>query len=70
MTKNLKRLIEKARPRSTGIRAVDCLKDIFDKLQNSTLLLPNVRNLKAFGPKYFDKSERQEDAQNYLIYLM
>jgi hypothetical protein len=70
MSKNLKRIIEKARPKYSGVRAVDCLNEIFDQLQNSSLILPNVKDLKAFGPKYFDRSERQEDAQNYLIYLM
>jgi len=56
MTKNLYRLIQKARPKRTGTRAIDCLIEIFDRLQNNMNTLPKVNDLKAFGPKYFDKS--------------
>ena len=70
MTKRLGVLLARAKPKAYGDRVVDQLAKIFDTLGDGTSWTPKVEELKERGPKYFATSERQEDAQNYLIEVM
>ncbi len=69
MTMNLPALIK-----SIGVgyknKVMKELNDIFQELASHSRYIPSVKYLKEEGPGEFAASQRQEDAQNYLLSLM
>ena len=70
MTKRLQSLLIRAKPKLYGPRVIDNLAALFGRLSGEVPIMASVDRLKEDGPRTFAASERQEDAQNYLIELM